>query len=157
MKEAKPLEISKRIVYEAYKRVKANGGGAGIDNIDMEAYAGAMSDRLYTLWNRMSSGSYFPQPVKLVEIPKSGGGTRPLGIPTIEDRIAQMAAILVMQPKIDPILHEDSYGYRPNKSAHDAVAAAQKRCFRFGWVLDDEYPSICRKHSARTGWPIVDR
>lgn len=136
MKGAKSLEISKRIVYEAYKQVKANGGSAGIDNIDMEAYAGTMSDRLYKLWNRMSSGSYFPKPVKLVEIPKSSGGTRPLGIPTIEDRIAQMAAVLVMQPEIDPIFHKDSYGYRPNKSAHDAVAAAQKRCFRYGWVLD---------------------
>lgn len=135
MKGAKSLEIDKRIVYEAFKKVKANAGSAGIDNVGMDEYVDGMSDNLYKLWNRMSSGSYFPKPVKLVEIPKLNG-TRPLGIPTIEDRIAQMTAVLTIQPSIDPIFHEDSYGYRPNKSAHDAVAAAQKRCFRYAWVLD---------------------
>lgn len=136
MKGAKPLEIDKRVVYEAFKKVRANAGSAGIDNIGMGKYVDGMSDNLYKLWNRMSSGSYFPKPVKLVEIPKSNGGTRPLGIPTIDDRIAQMAAVLTMEPSIEPIFHKDSYGYRPNRSAHDAVAAAQKRCFRYGWVLD---------------------
>jgi len=136
MKGAKPINIDKRIVYEAFKRVKFNGGGAGIDNVSMADYESNMSDNLYKLWNRMSSGSYFPQPVKLVEIPKSGGGTRPLGIPAIEDRIAQMTAMLKIEPLIDPHFHRDSYGYRPNRSAHDAVAAAQERCFRYAWVLD---------------------
>ena len=136
MKGAKPINIDKRIVYEAFKRVKFNGGGAGIDNVRMADYESNMSDNLYKLWNRMSSGSYFPQPVKLVEIPKSGGGTRPLGIPAIEDRIAQMTAMLKIEPLIDPHFHRDSYGYRPNRSAHDAVAAAQERCFRYAWVLD---------------------
>lgn len=136
MKGAKSLEIDKRIVYEAYKRVKSNGGSSGVDNIGMDAYAQGISDNLYKLWNRMSSGSYFPKPVKLVEIPKSNGGTRPLGIPTIEDRIAQMTAVLVMEPQIEPLFHKDSYGYRPNKSAHDAVATAQERCFAYPWVLD---------------------
>lgn len=136
MKGAKPLNIDKRIVYEAFKKVKFNGGSAGIDNVDMAKYESNMSDNLYKLWNRMSSGSYFPQPVKLVEIPKSGGGTRPLGIPAIEDRIAQMTAVLMIEPLIEPHFHKDSYGYRPRRSAHEAVAAAQERCFRYAWVLD---------------------
>jgi group II intron reverse transcriptase/maturase len=136
MKGAKPYKIEKRIVYEAYKRVKANGGGAGTDNVTMEEYSQGLSGNLYKLWNRMSSGSYFPNPVKLVEIPKSGGGNRPLGIPTVEDRIAQMAAVLLIEPLIEPHFHKDSYGYRPHRSAHDAVAAAQERCFRYAWVLD---------------------
>lgn len=136
MNEAKPFEIDKRLVYEAFKAVKSNKGSAGIDNIGLDAYEENLKNNLYKLWNRMSSGCYFPKAVKLVEIPKSNGGTRPLGIPTIEDRIAQMTVVLVINPRIDPLFHEDSYGYRPNKSAHDAVAKAKERCMKYAWVLD---------------------
>lgn len=136
MNEAKPFKVEKRLVYEAYKRVKSNKGSAGIDGVEMEKFEENLSDNLYKLWNRMSSGTYFPKAVKLVEIPKSNGGKRPLGIPTIEDRIAQMAAVLEIMPELDKIFHEDSYGYRPGKSAHDAVAKADERCWSYNWVLD---------------------
>ena len=116
MNEAKPFKVEKRLVYEAYKRVKSNKGSAGIDGVEMEKFEENLSDNLYKLWNRMSSGTYFPKAVKLVEISKSNGGKRPLGIPTIEDRIAQMAAVLEIMPELDKIFHEDSYGYRPGKS-----------------------------------------
>lgn len=136
MNEAKPFEIDKRLIYEAYKKVRSNRGGGGIDGITMEEFDKDLSNNLYRLWNRMSSGSYMPQPVKLVEIPKPNGCKRPLGIPTLSDRIAQMAVVLSIMPTLDPIFHEDSYGYRPNKSAHDAVAKARERCFKYAWVLD---------------------
>jgi len=133
---ARPYDIDKWKVYEAYKKVKANGGSSGIDGIEIEAYEANLKDNLYKLWNRMSSGSYFPKPVKLVEIPKANGDKRPLGIPTIEDRIAQMTAVQLMQPLVEPFFHEDSYGYRPNRSAHGAIAKAQERCWQYAWVLD---------------------
>ena len=136
MNEAKPFEIDKRLVYEAYKKVKANRGSSGIDGVEMKAYDENMSKNLYKLWNRMSSGCYFPKPVKLVEIPKSDGGKRPLGIPTIEDRIAQMAVVLAITPRLEAIFHENSYGYRPNTSAHTAIAKAWERCKENYWVLD---------------------
>ena len=110
MKVAKPFEIDKRLIYESYKKVKSNRGSAGIDGISMEKFDKDLSNNLYRLWNRMSSGSYMPQSVKLVEIPKSNGGTRPLGVPTISDRIAQMAVVLSIMPTLDIIFHEDSYG-----------------------------------------------
>ena len=136
MDEAKPFDVEKRLVYEAWKDVKSNKGSAGIDGIGVEEYERKLPKNLYKLWNRMSSGSYFPKPVKLVEIPKSNGGKRPLGIPTVEDRIAQAAVVRVIMPELDRIFHEDSYGFRPNKSAHDAVAKADERCWRYSWVLD---------------------
>ena len=136
MQGARPYDIDKWKVYEAYKKVKANGGSSGIDGIEIEAYEANLKDNLYKLWNRMSSGSYFPKPVKLVEIPKANGDKRPLGIPTIEDRIAQMTAVLLMQPLVEPYFHDDSYGYRPNRSAHGAIAKAQERCWQYAWVLD---------------------
>lgn len=136
MNEAKPFEIDKRLVYEAYKKVKANRGSSGIDGVDLQTYADSMSSNLYKLWNRMSSGCYFPKPVKLVEIPKSDGGKRPLGIPTIDDRIAQMTVVLAITPRLESIFHENSYGYRPGKSAHDAIAKAWERCNENYWVLD---------------------
>ncbi len=142
MKGTKPLEIDKRNVFDAYKRVKHNGGSAGIDNVSIKDYTEHMSDNLYKLWNRMSSGTYFPKPVKLVEIPKFNGKKRPLGIPTVEDRIAQMAAVIVIETQIESCFHKDSYGYRPQKSAHDAVATAQKRCFKYAWVLDMDISSF---------------
>lgn len=136
MQEAKPFEIDKRLIYEAYKKIKSNGGSAGIDDVEMDVYGENLKSNLYCLWNRMSSGSYMPKAVKLVEIPKSNGGKRPLGIPTITDRIAQMATVMEMEPFIEPYFHEDSYGYRPHRSAHDAIAKAEKRCWKYAWVLD---------------------
>lgn len=136
MNEAKPFEIDKRLVYEAYKKVNSNGGSSGIDNVEINTYAEKMSKNLYKLWNRMSSGSYFPQPVKLVEIPKSPSGRRPLGIPTVEDRIAQMTVVLEITPRLESIFHANSYGYRPKMSAHDAIAKAWERCKEHYWVLD---------------------
>lgn len=136
MKSSKQYQINKKIMYQAYKKVKAKGGGPGIDGIDFEKYARNLKDNLYKLWNRMSSGSYFPKPVMAVEIPKKTGGVRVLGIPTIEDRIAQMTAKLYMEPEIDLIFHEDSYGYRPNKSALEAVGKARERCWVKDYVID---------------------
>jgi RNA-directed DNA polymerase len=136
MNEAKPFEIDRWLVYEACKKAKSNRGSSGMDGVDLQTYDANQRKHLYRLWNRMSSGSYFPQAVKLVEIPKSNGGTRPLGIPTIEDIIARMAAVIAISPGIEPYFREDSCGYRPNKSAHDAVARARKRCARYPWVLD---------------------
>lgn len=135
MNEVKPFEIDKWLIYEAYKKVGSNRGGGGIDGITMEEFDTDLSNNLYRLWNRMSSGSYMPQPVALVAIPKPNGCKRPLGIPTLSDRIAQMAVVLSIMPTLDPIFHEDSYGYRPNKSAHDAIAKARERCFKYAWVL----------------------
>jgi RNA-directed DNA polymerase len=132
----KSYEISKHLIMNAYKRVKQNKGSAGIDGVGIDDFELHLKDNLYKLWNRMSSGSYFPQAVKLVEIPKPQGGTRPLGIPTVSDRIAQMAAVLEMEPILEPLFHADSYGYRPGRSAHDAIGKARARCWQYAWVLD---------------------
>ena len=128
--------ISKRLVYEAYKRVKANKGAEGIDRQSIQDFDENLKGNLYKLWNRMSSGSYFPPPVLGVSIPKSGGGERLLGIPTVSDRIAQTVVKMVVEPLVEPFFHEDSYGYRPNKSATDAIGVARKRCWRYDWVID---------------------
>src|SRR5690625_5070145 len=120
MNKTKPYKISKNIVYEAYLRVKANKGSAGIDEETIEEFEENLKDNLYKLWNRMSSGSYFPPAVKAVDIPKKTGGTRTLGIPTVTDRIAQMTVKLYFEPSVEPYFHEDSYGYRPRKSAIQA-------------------------------------
>lgn len=136
MQEAKSFKIPKRLILEAYEKVKSNQGAAGVDQVTIAYFDKSLKSNLYKLWNRMSSGSYQPMSVRLVEIPKSGGGTRNLGIPSVIDRIAQMSAVLVLQPKLDPIFHEDSYGYRPHRSAHQALERARKRCWQFDWVLD---------------------
>ena len=136
MTQGKSYEISKRVVWEAYKRVKANRGAAGVDRQSLEDFEKDLKNNLYKIWNRMSSGSYFPPPVRLVEIPKGQGGTRPLGIPTVADRIAQMVAKIYLEPQLEPHFHPDSYGYRPGKSALDAVGTARKRCWRQNWVID---------------------
>ncbi|MEA4918316.1 group II intron reverse transcriptase/maturase [Proteiniphilum sp.] len=133
---AKPFTIDKYTVMNAWKRVKANKGSAGIDNVSITDFEGNLKCNLYKLWNRMSSGSYFPNAVKLVDIPKSSGGTRPLGIPTVEDRVAQMAVVMLIEPRMEQEFHSNSYGYRPNRSAHDALAKARERCWRYDWVLD---------------------
>src|SRR5688572_33026628 len=131
MAEVKPYTISKQVVWEAYQKVKANKGAAGVDGQSIEAFESDLKSNLYKIWNRMSSGSYFPPPVRLVEIPKATGGLRPLGIPTVADRVAQTVAKMILEPKVEPIFHPDSYGYRPGKSAKDAVGAARKRCWRY--------------------------
>ena len=135
MNGAKPYEIPKERIEEAYRVVKANSGSAGTDNIDMDEFESRLEDNLYKIWNRMSSGSYFPPPVKAVEIPKKSGGKRMLGIPTISDRIAQTVAKNYLEPLIEPMFHRDSYGYRPGKSAIDAVSAARQRCWNHDWVI----------------------
>ena len=137
MTKAKPYAISKRIVWEAYKKVKANRGAAGVDGQSLAAFEEDLKNNLYKLWNRMSSGSYLPPPVRLVEIPKgTTGQTRELGIPTVSDRIAQMVVKLVFEPEVEPQFHKDSYGYRPGKSALDAVGITRQRCWRRDWVID---------------------
>lgn len=134
--KTKPYEISKTVVWEAYKRVKANKGAAGVDDESIEEFETNLKDNLYKIWNRMSSGSYFPPPVKAVEIPKKNGGVRVLGVPTVSDRIAQMTVKMYFEPLVEPCFYEDSYGYRPNKSAIDAVAITRERCWRYNWVLE---------------------
>jgi RNA-directed DNA polymerase len=136
MDKTKPFEISKHVVLKAYKRVKANKGAPGIDDESVEVFEENLKDNLYKIWNRMSSGSYFPPPVKVVEIPKKTGGIRKLGIPTVADRIAQMVAKLYFEPLVEPYFHQDSYGYRPGKSAIDAVAVVRKRCWRYDWLVE---------------------
>lgn len=136
LKQAKSFCISKRQVWEAYKRVKANKGTAGVDGQTVEAFEEDLKGNLYKLWNRMSSGSYFPPAVLRVEIPKVGGGVRPLGIPTVADRIAQTVVKQCIEPELEKHFRPDSYGYRPGKSALDAVGMARKRCWKNNWVLD---------------------
>ncbi len=136
MGEAKPFDISKRDVWEAFKRVKANRGAAGVDGQSIADFEADLSNNLYKLWNRLSSGSYFPSPVRRVDIPKADGGTRPLGIPTVADRIAQEVVRRNLEPILEPVFHTDSYGYRPGKSAIDAVRQCRQRCWRYNWVLD---------------------
>jgi RNA-directed DNA polymerase len=132
----KPYVIAKRAVWEAYQQVKANRGAAGIDEETIAMFDQNLSRNLYKLWNRMSSGSYFPPPVKQVEIPKAKGGTRKLGIPTVSDRIAQTVVKQIIEPKLDPMFHSDSYGYRPGRSAKQAIAVTRKRCWQFDWVVE---------------------
>ena len=136
MRQAKPFPISKRQVWEAYRRVKANQGGAGVDGQTLEEFEQKLGDNLYKLWNRMASGSYMPPAVKRVEIPKGDGRVRPLGIPTVADRIAQMVVKQVLEPELERVFHPDSYGYRPGKSAHQALAQARQRCWRNAWAVD---------------------
>lgn len=136
MIKTKPFSISKFVVQKAYERVKQNRGSAGVDGLSLENFEEDRKNNLYQLWNRMSSGSYMPSPVLLVEIPKKGGGIRPLGIPTITDRIAQMVVTLILEPQVDRIFHKDSYGYRPNKSALEAVGVTRQRCWNYDWVVD---------------------
>jgi RNA-directed DNA polymerase len=132
----KPFNIDKRWVYEAYKAVKSNRGAAGVDEQTIEQFEEDLSSNLYKVWNRMSSGTYFPPPVRAVAIPKKSGGERILGVPTVADRVAQMVVKQVIEPILDPIFLADSYGYRPNKSALDAVGATRERCWRYDWVLE---------------------
>jgi len=133
----KPFQIDKKRVYEAYKAVRSNQGAAGVDGVTLEAFEEDLGRNLYKIWNRMSSGSYFPPPVRAVTIPKkSGNGERILGVPTVSDRIAQMVVKQLIEPDLDPVFLPDSYGYRPGKSALDAVGVTRKRCWKYDWVLE---------------------
>lgn len=132
----KPFEISKQIVFEAYQSVKANAGAAGVDQQTIQEYDRELKKNLYKLWNRLSSGSYFPPPVLGVSIPKKSGGERILGIPTVADRIAQAVVKIVMEPSLEKIFHKDSYGYRPGRSAHQALERTRQRCWKYDWVLE---------------------
>jgi len=134
--KGKPFCISKWEVWEAYKRVKANKGAAGVDGQSVSKFEENLKDNLFKIWNRMSSGSYFPAPVRRLDIPKDNGGTRPLGIPTVADRVAQMVVKRNLEPSLEEHFHPDSYGYRPGKSAIEAVGVARRRCWRYDWVLD---------------------
>jgi RNA-directed DNA polymerase len=134
--KTKPFNISKHVVWEAYLRVKANQGAAGIDEQSIADFEKDVKNNLYKIWNRMSSGSYFPPPVRTVTIPKSNGGQRKLGIPTVGDRIAQMVVKLYLEPEVEGHFHPDSYGYRPGKSALDAVGQARERCWKYDYVID---------------------
>ena len=136
MTESKPFCISKWAVLEAWQRVRANKGSAGIDGISISEFEKKLKNNLYRIWNRMSSGSYVPPPVRWVMIPKADGGERPLGIPTVGDRVAQMVVKMYLEPKVEPLFHRDSYGYRPGKSALDAVGVCRQRCWRYDWVVD---------------------
>ncbi len=136
MVAAKAFEISKRQVWLAYQNVKSNKGAAGIDDVSMEEFESNLKNNLYKIWNRMASGSYFPPAVKAVPIPKKSGGVRILGIPTISDRIAQTVVKMKLEPLLDPIFDKDSYGYRPKKSAHDAIAVTRERCWRYDFVVE---------------------
>src|SRR5450756_3242534 len=133
--QGKSYDIPKQLVWDAWLKVKRNGGAAGADGVTIEQFEERLKDRLYKLWNRMSSGSYFPGPVRAVEIPKDhGAGIRVLGVPNTVDRIAQTAAAMLLEEELEPIFHQDSYGYRPGRSAHDALAQARRRCWDKDWV-----------------------
>jgi len=135
--KVKSFEIPKRLVFEAWKKVRANDGAPGVDRVSITEFESRVGDSLYKLWNRMSAGSYMPSPVRAVEIPKDHGmGVRVLGVPTTADRVAQTAVAMLLEEKLEPIFHPDSYGYRPGRSAHDALAVTRRRCWENDWVLD---------------------
>jgi group II intron reverse transcriptase/maturase len=134
--KTKSFAISKRAVWDAYRKVRDNKGAAGVDEQSLAQFEQNLQDNLYKLWNRMASGSYFPPPVKLVEIPKKSGGVRPLGVPTVADRIAQTVAAQELEKVVEPIFDPDSYAYRQGRSAHDALAVCRQRCWQFDWAID---------------------
>ena len=136
MNTPKSFEIPKQLVLDAWRLVKANHGAAGIDGQSIAMFEADLKNNLYVIWNRMSSGSYFPPPVKAVAIPKKAGGTRILGVPTVADRVAQMVVKLTLEPKVEPVFHSDSYGYRPGRSAAQALEVTRERCWHYDWVLD---------------------
>jgi len=142
MSAAKPFDIPKKLVVAAFRAVKSNAGGAGIDQETIGQFESKLKDNLYKVWNRMSSGTYFPPPVKAVAIPKKSGGERILGVPTVLDRVAQTVVKMVLEPVLEPIFLPDSYGYRPEKSALDAVAITRERCWRYDWVLEFDIKAL---------------
>jgi len=148
----KPFDISRIEVWNAWLKVKGNQGAPGVDGQSLVAFEADLKNNLYKIWNRMSSGSYFPPPVKAVEIPKAHGeGTRMLGVPTVADRVAQTVVAARLEAEVEPIFHSDSYGYRPNRSALDAVGACRKRCWEYNWVIDLDI----RKFFDSVRWDLV--
>lgn len=136
MNKVKSYEISKHTVLHAYRSIKANAGAAGVDGETIAAFEKDLKGNLYKIWNRLSSGSYFPPPVKAVPIPKKQGGERILGVPTVTDRIAQAVVKIYLEPHLEEIFYKDSYGYRPNRSAHHALERVRQRCWKYDWVLE---------------------
>ena len=136
MELTKPFAISKQLVLQAYNKVKANKGSPGIDGETIEAFEENLRNNLYKIWNEMSSGSYFPPSVKSVPIPKKSGGTRILGVPTVADRVAQMVVKMTIEPTLEPVFDDNSFGYRPGRSAHDAISITRKRCWQYDWVVE---------------------
>lgn len=166
MTEAKPFAISKEMVWKAYQEVRSKKGAAGVDHLTISEFERNLKDNLYRIWNRMSSGSYFPPPVLAVFIPKKSGGQRRLGVPTISDRIAQTVVKNALEPVLEPVFDRDSYGYRPGKSAHDALTITRKRCWRYDWVvefdirglfdhLDHELLLRALRHHCRCRWVLL--
>ena len=148
----KPFEISKQEVWDAWLKVKANKGAPGVDGQSIEDFEADLKGNLYKIWNRMSSGSYFPPPVKAVEIPKAhGAGTRILGVPTVADRVAQTVVAARLEKVVEPKFHDDSYGYRPGRSALDAVGKCRERCWRYDWVIDLDI----RKFFDSVPWDLI--
>lgn len=136
------VPITKEMVKLAYKKVKANQGSAGVDKESLEDYQTDLLNNLYQLWNRLSSGSYFPKPVREVSIPKANGSKRILGIPTVSDRIAQQVIKSYLEPRLEATFVENSYGYRPLKSAHEAVDAVRENVRNYAWVVDMDIKSF---------------
>jgi len=142
-KDKKSFGIDKRVVWEAWQQVRANQGAPGIDEEAISEFEGNLEGNLYKLWNRLSSGTYMPPPVKAVQIPKKdGGGARTLGVPKVADRVARTVAKLYLEPEVEPTFHSDSYGYRPDRSALDAVGACRERCWKSDWVIDCDLRSF---------------
>ena len=132
----KPFDISEREVWRAWVKVRGNQGGAGVDGVSVEAFEEKVHDNVYKIWNRMASGTYFPPAVRAVPIPKSNGGTRILGVPTVGDRVAQTVVAEHLMARVEPVFHRDSYGFRPRRGALDAAAVCRKRCWEFDWVVE---------------------
>jgi RNA-directed DNA polymerase len=141
--KAKSFVVSKRVVLEAWESVKDNQGGAGVDGQSIEDFERDLSGNLYKIWNRLSSGTYMPPPVKEVKVPKKHAlGVRILGVPTVADRVAQTVVKLYLEPSVEKVFHDDSYGYRPGRSAHDALRVCRKRCWKHDWVIDLDIQSF---------------
>lgn len=132
----RPYAISKQLVWKAFQQVKANGGSSGVDEQTIAEFERRLGDNLYKLWSRMESGSYFPPPVKAVPIPKKSGGTRILGVPTVADRVAQTVVKQVLEPILEPVFDRNSFGYRPGRSALDAIALVRRRSWEYDWVVE---------------------
>jgi RNA-directed DNA polymerase len=148
----RPFQITKQEVWDAWVKVKGNKGAPGVDGQSIEAFEKDLKNNLYKIWNRMSSGTYFPPPVMAVEIPRPhGGGTRVLGVPCVADRIAQTVAAARLEKAVEPLFHADSYGYRPRRRALDAVAVCRERCWEYNWVIDLDI----RKFFDSVRWDLI--